>query len=210
MPEYDDVSYDTPIESPTEEDYELAPERQAESDRQQDLENAPIESPTEEDYELAPERQAESDRQQDLGQDVSNAPIEQKDYIPLEDALAEASPAERDVYDKAGLTKGEVNGRDCLMRNDVDPYAIDEDGVSNLEKMIGGKPPSLDGAPVELHHIGQNMDAPLAELTFPEHRGIGNDAVLHDKKLPSEIDRNAFNKEKKDYWAARAKGFIGG
>ena len=37
-----------------------------------------------------------------------------------------------------------------------------------------------------------------------EHRGKGNDGILHDKRRESEIDRNEFNKERKEHWKDRA------
>ena len=56
---------------------------------------------------------------------------------------------------------------------------------------------------MELHHIGQKDDSPFAELTMPEHRGKGNDTILHDKTKESEIDRSSFNSEKYRYWKSR-------
>lgn len=55
-----------------------------------------------------------------------------------------------------------------------------------------------------MHHIGQKPDSPLAELTTEEHRGAGNDTILHDKQKESEIDRNEFAKERKEHWKNRA------
>ena len=56
---------------------------------------------------------------------------------------------------------------------------------------------------MELHHIGQKSNGPLAELTESEHRKIGNNTVLHNKKKHSEIDRINFNKQRKKYWKTR-------
>lgn len=72
--------------------------------------------------------------------------------------------------------------------------------------MEKGKPPlDKDGNPIELHHIGQKSDSPLAELTRDEHRGKGNDSILHDKTQDTEIDRKEFAKEKAEYWKSRAE-----
>lgn len=58
---------------------------------------------------------------------------------------------------------------------------------------------------MELHHIGQNPDAPLVELTTTEHRGSANDMILHDKTVDeSKINREAFRLERENYWKARA------
>ena len=49
------------------------------------------------------------------------------------------------------------------------------------------------------------MDSPLAELTRNEHRGKGNDTVLHNKQKESEINREDFAKERAEHWKARAE-----
>lgn len=124
------------------------------------------------------------------------------------DAILEVigSDAEAQIYDDANLEPAQVNGKDALIRTDIDYDQKDEFGKTNLERMKLGKPPlDADGNPIELHHIGQKSDAPLAELTRGEHRGNGNDNVLHDKLKESEINREDFGKERKDYWKARAE-----
>ena len=81
----------------------------------------------------------------------------------------------------------------------------DFSGRTNLERTQAGLAPiDEDGKPLELHHIGQKPDSPLAELTRDEHRGKGNDAILHDKTKPSEIDRQEFGAEQDRYWKERA------
>jgi midasin (ATPase involved in ribosome maturation) len=125
-------------------------------------------------------------------------------YTSLETALENASEEERQIYQDANLEKGEVNNRDVLEKIHIDYDAKDPFGNTNLQRMEQGKAPLIDGKPVELHHIGQEMDSPLAELTQDEHRGPGNDGVLHDKQKESEIDRNKFNSERDDHWKSRA------
>jgi len=41
-------------------------------------------------------------------------------------------------------------------------------------------------------------------LTQEEHRGKGNDGILHDKNKDTEIDRIAFREEKEEHWKTRA------
>lgn len=114
------------------------------------------------------------------------------------------SMEEAEIYEKAGLQAVEIDGKWCLIRNDIDLEQLDEDGISNRERMERGRPPiTKDGKEVELHHIGQKQDSPLAELTMEEHRGTGNDTILHDKTKESEIDRSAFAKERKEHWKSR-------
>lgn len=135
---------------------------------------------------------------------------EAPEYKSLDEALENASEEERAIYNDANVERSEVEGRECLVRTDVDYERQDETGETNLQKMERGNAPHIDDKPVELHHIGQSMDAPLAELTEQEHRGVGNDAILHDKTKPSEIDRSAFLREKKAHWKARAEEMKGG
>lgn len=114
------------------------------------------------------------------------------------------SMEEAEIYEKADLKSVESDGKCCLIRSDIDLDQEDEDGISNRQRMERGRPPiTKDGQEVELHHIGQKQDSPLAELTMEEHRGTGNDTILHDKAKESEIDRVAFAKERKDHWKSR-------
>jgi hypothetical protein len=122
----------------------------------------------------------------------------------LEEALKDASPEEIGIYKDVGLTKEEFMGREALIRTDIDLDSIDHFGQTNLERMKNGLPPLVDGKPIELHHIGQKANAPLAELTWEEHRGKGNDSILHVKGKETAIDRDLFSKERKEHWMSRA------
>jgi hypothetical protein len=113
---------------------------------------------------------------------------------------------EYEIYHKAGLKYAKINGKPCLIRTDIDMEQKDELGRTNKERMEQGIPPlDKNGKPIELHHIGQKADSPLAELTQEEHRGKGNDGILHDKTKTSEIDRDAFSKERNEHWEERSK-----
>ena len=110
------------------------------------------------------------------------------------------------IFRKAGLQEATVGDKKCLIRKDIDMNQMDEFGRSNKERIENGLSPlTKQGKTVELHHIGQKKDSPLAELTTQEHRGNGNDAILHDKQRESEIDRTDFGKERKTHWENRAK-----
>jgi hypothetical protein len=115
------------------------------------------------------------------------------------------SEAEGQIYDNANLEATKVNDKDALIRTDIDYDKVDLFGKTNLERMKAGRAPlDANGRPIELHHIGQKQDSPLAELTCAEHRGKGNDNVLHNKLKESEINREDFGKEREEYWKARA------
>ena len=121
------------------------------------------------------------------------------------------SRAEAEIYMKAGLKEAEINGKKCLIRDDIDLEQEDEDGITNRERMERGRPPiTKDGEEVELHHIGQKQNSPLAELTIEQHRGVGNDRILHNKTKEKEIDRNEFGKERRDHWKNRVGSMEGG
>ena len=111
---------------------------------------------------------------------------------------------EYEIYKKADLEEKEINGKKCLVRKDIDLEQKDSMGRTNSERMEKGLPPlDKNGRPIELHHIGQKPNSPLAELTTSEHRDKGNDIVLHDKKKESEIDRDKFAEERSEHWKNR-------
>lgn len=134
---------------------------------------------------------------------INVEPVEQ--YKTVDEALKGASDAEKTIYEEAGLEKTVINNREVLVRTDIDYNAKDQFGRTNLERMEQGLAPLVDGQPVELHHVGQEMDSPLAELTRTEHRGEGNYSVLHEAGKESTINRNVFNAEKEAHWKARAE-----
>ncbi|MFW2566116.1 HNH/ENDO VII family nuclease [Aliarcobacter butzleri] len=143
----------------------------------------------------------------DVDRESENKKIDEKSDYSEEINENIATEEELDIYLDANLKETIINDKPALIREDIDYNQVDEDtGETNLEKMEKGKAPlDKDGVPIELHHIGQKADSPLAELTRDEHRGKGNDSVLHDKTQNSEIDRKEFQKEKSEHWKARAE-----
>ena len=115
---------------------------------------------------------------------------------------------ESEVYINAELVEGEVNGKPTLLQPSIDGKACNESkwpDWNNKDLAEEGYPPrDQNGRPYELHHIGQNPDSPLAELTYEQHHCDGNFKVLHTFD-ESSIDRIQFNKERKDYWTERSK-----
>lgn len=117
-----------------------------------------------------------------------------------------SSIEEAEIYIKAALKEVEINGKKCLIREDIDWDQKDEMGRTNKERAEQGLSPiTKDGKTVELHHIGQHADSPLAELTAEQHRGKGNDTILHNKTKESEIDRQIFSGERSRHWEKRAE-----
>lgn len=110
------------------------------------------------------------------------------------------------VYQDAKLEEGIIHGRLALKDTKIDLSLKDGMGKTNPERMQQGKPPiDSEGNPYNLHHIGQEKNSPLAELKNSTHKT--NDAILHDKSKPTEIhgDNSTWNKERSDYWKARAE-----
>ncbi|WP_339246347.1 HNH/ENDO VII family nuclease [Paenibacillus sp. FSL R10-2796] len=150
--------------------------------------------------------------QEHAEQEIKNLTAEEKEKIKEEtgwsDEIIDAigSMEEYEIYKKAGLQEAEVNGRKCLIREDINPDYEDEDGISNSERMKRGLSPLTEsGEVIELHHIGQKADSPLAELSKSEHRGGGNDTILHDKSKETEVHGpgSIWKSEKTQHWKAR-------
>lgn len=111
---------------------------------------------------------------------------------------------EFEVIKKAGLKAKMINGRNALVRDDINLTRVDELGMTNLERMKGGLAPyDSSGKKFQLHHIGQENDATLAILTQAEHKS----KALHGFKMESEIDRPGFGSVKKKFWKTVAKLF---
>ncbi|MCA7371204.1 HNH/ENDO VII family nuclease [Escherichia coli] len=116
------------------------------------------------------------------------------------------SEEEAAIYRDAGLECQTVNGNDALINTEIDLDQTDALGDTNLERMEKGKSPlDANGKPIELHHVGQKGDSPLAELTHAQHMEGGHNTILHDTTKESEIDRGAFAKEREAHWKARAE-----
>lgn len=113
---------------------------------------------------------------------------------------------EYEIYKKAGLKEVEINGKKCLIRDDINWNQVDEKGRTNQQRVEQGLAPlDKNGNAIQLHHIGQHADSPLAELTFEEHRCNGNDTVLHDKTIETQThgEGNNWDIERQDYWKNR-------
>ena len=134
--------------------------------------------------------------------------IEEKSNYSPEVNSYMRSEAELGIYQKAGLEEQEIGEKKALIRNDINWDMLDEKGRTNTERVKRGLAPlDSNGDSIELHHVGQKLDSPLAELTFEEHRGKGNDTILHDKTIQSEThaEGTKWDTERQDYWVSRAE-----
>ena len=128
------------------------------------------------------------------------AAIQRESKYPLDVVKQFKSVEEYNIYEDAGLKTAEVSGKTALVQ-DIDLTRIDEKGLTNLQRMQKGQPP-LDpgGNAYELHHINQRADGTLAVLSMEEHRGKGVAQILNTAGKSSEIDRPAFETQKKQFW----------
>ena len=133
---------------------------------------------------------------------------------PFSDNINKSIDTYEELYFYCNLNLQEaVVTRRALIR-DIDPdLVVTSKGKTNLELMKCGHPPyAFDGEDgvVELHHIGQNPDAPFAELTHREHIMYGNNKKLHKDSKDSWRNElgaeSVFAKERAQYWRKRAKG----
>ena len=109
------------------------------------------------------------------------------------------------IYREANLVCEEINGSDALIREIDLNYVDDTVGKSNLELMKAGNAPidPASGKRYELHHIGQKKDATLAILTEEEHHA--NTKILHYSQKESEISKNLFKVQRKNFWKSYAE-----
>nr|WP_232257101.1 HNH/ENDO VII family nuclease [Helicobacter pylori] len=98
-----------------------------------------------------------------------------------------------------------VDGKIVSKRNKIfDKNEKDGNNKSNLERMQEGNAPLCkDGMSMELHHLKQEDDGIIIELTRTEHKKYYKD--LHLSKKESEINRSAFNAFRRNYYKKRAK-----
>jgi len=119
-----------------------------------------------------------------------------------------------EILKGAGLKETEINGRKCLIKENIELDYTDEDGISNRDRIARGLAPidSKTGKPLELHHLGQKADSPLVELTEEEHRtgeyekGKKNQSLWHDNTKETEVhgEGNSWDQERKAHWKSRA------
>ena len=90
-------------------------------------------------------------------------------------------------------------------------YVDPKTGLTNRQLMEKGRAPidAKTGERIELHHMGQDYDSPLAELCENSEHGDGKDAILHDKKIESwrqdPEKKNYYNNvQRPNHWKARA------
>lgn len=126
----------------------------------------------------------------------------------LKEVFPDISPEELEIYENAGLNVETVGGQVCLPQPEIDLDYKDANGMTNLERMENGLAPinPEDGLPYELHHVGQDNDGPLAELTHSQHMSSETNKTLHPIRSGSDVDHGySWRDVREEHWKARAE-----
>ena len=135
-----------------------------------------------------------------------------KEFSPYSEQLNShfRTTQELSVYTRTGLQENKMLAKTLdlpsFLELKVDPNRTDAMGCSNKERTALGRA-AIDenGDPVNLHHIGQKADSPLAMLPDRVHKEY--DSVLHDKSISSEVhgDGSKWNFERTQIWKEISK-----
>lgn len=112
--------------------------------------------------------------------------------LKLKEAYVNRPALIKDIDWDLFITTENMTNRD-LVKKGISPYAYDD----------------KDGK-IEIHHIGQEYDAPFVELTVKEHMKQGNSRILHKETHNSWRNESGleqtFENEKERYWRLRLSG----
>jgi len=105
----------------------------------------------------------------------------------------------------------EFQGVTVYQRTDlINPNLTDKYGRTNLVRMRQGLAPlGPDGASMNLHHMLQTQDGPIAEVTETFHQQNSSIVHVNPKTIPSGISRSPFDTWRRQYWMNRARDFGG-
>ncbi|WP_375630691.1 MULTISPECIES: HNH/ENDO VII family nuclease, partial [unclassified Bartonella] len=79
---------------------------------------------------------------------------------------------------------------------------------TNIDRMETGRAPiGFDGQPVELHHLKQTHEGPIAEIGSKDHNKYNSVIHAPSKTHQSLIERDKFGNWREEYWKERAKGY---
>lgn len=108
---------------------------------------------------------------------------------------------EQNLINSKNAKKLKINNRTVMQRN-VFPMS-----KKNIKRMKTGKAPfGYDGEIVNLHHLKQQNNGILVEMSKKEH--LEHSKILHRYTKKSEINRDAFNTERVKYWQSRAISYV--
>lgn len=115
------------------------------------------------------------------------------------------SVEEYSIYQEAGLRPVKINNQTALIQK-IDLNLVDKEGRTNAKRIIEELSPiDNTGISIQLHHVGQSENSPLAILTRKQHIQDGHKNILHWKKGPSEVEHGAaWDDTVKEFW----KGYL--
>ncbi|WP_375672300.1 MULTISPECIES: HNH/ENDO VII family nuclease, partial [unclassified Bartonella] len=99
---------------------------------------------------------------------------------------------------------------DLFDPNRISEWTVNKKKVTgtNIERMKAGRAPiGFDNKPIELHHMLQTHDGPIAEVTNAFHNKHNSAIHINPNTMGSAIDRDLFDKWRTQYWKERAKGY---
>lgn len=156
--------------------------------------------------------------------DYLNASLSAAAMIPVVGSVATGARLGRRAADAVGaaddvaaVAKGgdvpqfwnrttDFRGNKVYQRNDLVDPELKVNGETNLQRMRSGRAPiGPDGNPLELHHMLQRQDGPIAELTRTFHADYRSIIHINPNTIPSGINRSQFNTWRRAYWRQRAR-----
>jgi HNH/ENDO VII superfamily nuclease len=147
------------------------------------------------------------------GTDAASVGIDCFDKIPGTRRLVVEKQlgAVDDVAPKSFWRKTQRGDKTVYQRDDlIDPCRVNLDGTTNLQQMqLGNAPYGSDGQRINLHHMLQTDEGPLAEMTQTFHQNNKDAIHINPSSMPTGIDRGSFRNWKRQYWKQRARDFGG-
>lgn len=132
---------------------------------------------------------------------IANPEKERKNVVSemeVMGAIVDAYAVSEVVFPSSIPLPSRTRGKDLLQGGN----RISDKKLKTAPVERGSPPKGDDGKPVELHHRNQTEDGPIDEMTMTEHRGKGNFKKNHPNtgQSPSKIDRDKFDKIRKEHW----------
>ncbi|WP_246668555.1 HNH/ENDO VII family nuclease, partial [Bartonella refiksaydamii] len=111
---------------------------------------------------------------------------------------------------KFGQTNKVYQRDDLFDPNKIVSWIVKGEEVwgTNIERMKTGRAPiGFDNKSVELHHLKQTPEGPIAEISKESHQKYTSVIHAPSNTHQSLIDRKKFEKQREEYWKERRKGY---
>ncbi len=111
---------------------------------------------------------------------------------------------------KFGQTNKAYQRDDLFDPDRISKWTVNKKEVwgTNVERMEAGRAPiGFDGRSVELHHLSQTPEGPIAEMSRESHNKYNSVIHAPSKTHQSLIERDKFGNWREEYWKERAKGY---